>query len=132
MVASYQGRIQPGSLGGGRFQQYLAVKSHNSFAAVREINRCCKINILCKTAVTKQFKKWTTNSLTSRMFFSELYKIIMNKVTFLGFRGGYRPSRPPRSAPVSYSPLLWLVIDTTSKSYTHARRSHNSQLPQEK
>jgi len=29
----------------------------------------------------------------------------------------------------SYSPLLWLVIDTTSKAYTHARPS---QLPQEK
>jgi len=32
----------------------------------------------------------------------------------------------------SYSPLLWLVIDTTSKAYTHARSSHNGQLPQEK
>jgi len=32
----------------------------------------------------------------------------------------------------SCSPLLWLVIDTTSKAYTHARRSHNSDLPQEK
>jgi len=26
----------------------------------------------------------------------------------------------------SYSPLLWLVIDATSKVYTHARRSHNT------
>jgi len=35
----------------------------------------------------------------------------MNKVTFLGFRGSYRPNRfPLRSAPASYSPLLWLVI----------------------
>jgi len=32
----------------------------------------------------------------------------------------------------SYRPVLWLVMDTTSKAYTHARRSHNSQLPQEK
>jgi len=31
-----------------------------------------------------------------------------------------------------YSPLLWLVTDTRRKAYTHARRSHNSQLPQEK
>jgi len=34
---------------------------------------------------------------------------------------------------LSGRPLLWLVIDTTSKAYTYARRSHkNSQLPQEK
>jgi len=32
----------------------------------------------------------------------------------------------------SYRPLLWLVIDVTSKAYTHSRRSYNSQLPQEK
>jgi len=48
--------------------------------------------------VTKQFKQWTTSSLTSRMLFSELYKIMVNKVTFLGFRGGYRRNRPPISA----------------------------------
>jgi len=32
----------------------------------------------------------------------------------------------------SYSPLLWLAIDTAGKAYTHARHSHNSQLPQDK
>jgi len=29
------------------------------------------------------------------MLFSELYKIMMNKVTFVGFRGGDRPNLPP-------------------------------------
>jgi len=33
---SIPGRIQPVSLGGA-FQQYLVVKSHNGFAAVREM-----------------------------------------------------------------------------------------------
>ena len=44
------------------------------------------------------------------MLFAELYKTMVNKVTFLGFRGSIAP--PPRAAPASYSPLLWLVTDT--------------------
>jgi len=35
------------------------------------------------------------------MLFSELYKITVNEVTFVGFRGGDRPNRPPGSAPVT-------------------------------
>jgi len=39
------------------------------------------------------------NGLISRtMLVSELYKIMVNKVTFVGFRGGDRPP-PPGSAP---------------------------------
>jgi len=33
------------------------------------------------------------------MLFSELYKIVVNKVTFLDFKGGRSPL-PPESAPV--------------------------------
>jgi len=36
-------------------------------------------------------KQWTQNDLISRMLFSELYKIMVNKVTFVGFRGGRSP-----------------------------------------
>jgi len=32
-------------------------------------------------------------------FFSELCKIVVNKVTFVGFSGGDRPDCPPGSAP---------------------------------
>jgi len=32
------------------------------------------------------------------MMFFGLYKIMVNKVTFVGFRGGDRPNRPPGSA----------------------------------
>jgi len=32
------------------------------------------------------------NGLASRMLFSELYKIIVNKITFVRFRGNDRPS----------------------------------------
>jgi len=35
------------------------------------------------------------NGLISRMLFSELYKIMVKKVAFVGFRGGDRPNRPP-------------------------------------
>jgi len=34
------------------------------------------------------------------MLFSELHKIVVNEVTFAGFRGGDRPNRPPGSDPV--------------------------------
>jgi len=38
------------------------------------------------------------------MLFSELYKKIMvNKVTFLGFRGGYRPNRPALDPPLHHT-----------------------------
>jgi len=33
------------------------------------------------------------------MFSSELYKIMVNKITFIGFKGGDRSNRPPGSAP---------------------------------
>jgi len=33
------------------------------------------------------------------MIFSELHKIMMNKVSFVSFRGGDRHNRPPGSAP---------------------------------
>jgi len=50
---SFQRRIQPLSLG-GRFQWYLAVKSHYGFTTVREM-----LSIIHKTAVTKQLTaKW--------------------------------------------------------------------------
>jgi len=34
----------------------------------------------------------------TQMLFFELHKIMVNKVTFVSFRGGNRPNRPPGSA----------------------------------
>jgi len=49
--------------------------------------------MLYKTAVTNQ---WTTKwPYIANVFFSELYKIKVNKVTFLGFTGDDRPNRSP-------------------------------------
>jgi len=45
-------------------------------------------SILHNTAVTKQ---WTANKLISQIQFSELYKIMVKKVTFAGSRGGIAP-----------------------------------------
>jgi len=44
------------------------------------------------------------------MLFSELYKIMVNKVTFVGFSGGgNRPNRPhPGSAPDLFYKLRYL------------------------
>jgi len=46
--------------------------------------------MLQNTAVTKNGWK---NDLMSRMLFSELYKIIVNESTFVGFRQGDCPNR---------------------------------------
>jgi len=55
-------------------------------------------------------KQWAENGLISRMLFSELYKIMVNKVTFVGFSGGgNRPNRPhPGSAPDLFYKLRYL------------------------
>jgi len=45
--------------------------------------------MLRNTAVAKQ---WMANGLILRMLFSELYKIMVNKVTLVGFRGAIDPT----------------------------------------
>jgi len=40
-------------------------------------------------------KKGQLNGLTSRVLFSKSYKIMVNKVTFVGLREGDRLNRPP-------------------------------------
>jgi len=75
-VTQSQGRIQSVRLG-GRFQKYLLVKSHYGFATVRD-----------EVYITTQL--WQNNGrqnvLVSRMLFSKLYKILVNKVTFVSLR----------------------------------------------
>jgi len=39
-------------------------------------------------------KEWTTKWLYIANAVSELYQIMVKKVTFVGFRGGNRPNRP--------------------------------------
>jgi len=48
------------------------------------------------------------NGLTSRILFSELYKITVNKVTFVGFRGGWKPHLDP---PLLCGARLSFLID---------------------
>ena len=51
------------------------------------------------------------------MLFSELYKIMVNKVTFMGFRGGDRPNRPP-SGPAPGSTLIqWDLVGTIQPTH---------------
>ena len=49
------------------------------------------------TAVTKNGRK---NGLISRILFSEMYKIMVNKVTFVGFRGAIAPIAHPLDPPI--------------------------------
>ena len=55
--------------------------SHYGFPTVREI----KYSLL--RYIPRLYKTMDKNGLTSRMLFSKLYKIMVSKVTFLGFRG---------------------------------------------
>jgi len=48
------------------------------------------------------------NMALSRMLFSELYKIVVNKVTFVGFKGGDRPNRPLRIRPCVFDVNDWV------------------------
>jgi len=49
--------------------------------------------MLHNTTVLRQ-KNRQRNGLISRFLFPELYKIMVNKVTFLGLKGGDRPNLP--------------------------------------
>jgi len=65
----------------------------------------CKRDEIYFTTSLWQNSGWQ-NGLISRMLFSELYKIVVNKITFLGFRG-----RSPQLAPLDPSlcevGLMW-------------------------
>jgi len=40
------------------------------------------------------------------MLFLKLYKIMVNKVTFVGFKGGDRPNHPPLDPPLRQSKCM--------------------------
>jgi len=50
----------------------------------------------------------------SRMLFSELYKIMVNKVSFLGFRGRDRPICPLDPPLIAWSVALKTCISSNS------------------
>jgi len=47
------------------------------------------------------------NDLISQMLFSELFKIMVKKVTFIGFRGAIAPIAPPGSCNIKLSLYYW-------------------------
>jgi len=59
----------------------------------------CKRDEVYFTTVLRQ-SSGRQNGLISRMLFSELYKIMVKKVAFVGFRGGDRPNRLHLDAPL--------------------------------
>jgi len=70
---------------GGDISDISLVKSHYCVTTVRDMKyttqHCCD-----KAADGKMM------ALKSRMLFSELYQIMVNKVIFVGFRGSDRPN----------------------------------------
>ena len=51
--------------------------------------------MLHNTAVRKQItEKWPDGLISRMLLFSELYKIMVNEVTFVGFRGAIAPIAP--------------------------------------
>ena len=94
---------------GGRFQYYLAVKSLKGFATVREMKytsqHCCdktmddRIAIIANNETIRTWRK--IFGVGFDMLFSELYKIMVNKITFEDFRGWSPQSPSLGSAPVA-------------------------------
>jgi len=85
-----QGRIQPVRLGGA-----ISVIVGNQ---VSQRLRYCKRDEACYTTLVWQ-NNGRQNGFSSRMLFSEMYKIMVNKVTFAGFTG---PGSPPASLQTRY------------------------------
>ena len=81
--ASTQRRIQPASLGGGG-------DFRNIGSQVSQRLPYCKRDEAYSTTMLWLNNGWQ-NGLISRMLFSELYKIMVNKITFVAFRGGDHP-----------------------------------------
>ena len=81
MLRTGQGRIQPGKLGGKKLG-----KSHYGFTN-------CNRDKVCITTLLWQ-NNGRQNGLISRMLSSQLYKIMVNKVTLVNFRGAIAPIVP--------------------------------------
>jgi len=88
-----QGRIQPVTLGGAysaSFRNQVSLQVHH-----RKRDEVYFITLLRQNNGRQK-------DLILRMLFSELYKIMVSKVTFPGFRRGDRTPPPSRSAPGFY------------------------------
>jgi len=86
-----QGRIHSVSLGGAIsviFGSQVSLRVHY-----------CKRDEVYFTTLLWQHNG-RQNGLISRMLFSELFKIMVKKVTFVGFRGGDRPNRTSLDPPL--------------------------------
>jgi len=70
--------------------------------------RFCQRNVVCSTALLWQ-NSGRKNGLYSQILFCELYNIIVNKVTFAGFRGENRSNRSPWICPCPQGNMSLLV-----------------------
>jgi len=68
-------------------------------------------------------KTMMTNGLVSQMLFSELYKIMVNKVTFVRFKGGDCPNGFPQIQPCLEADFIWKMT-----LFLHYRKSSHKYL----
>jgi len=97
-----QGRIQPVRLGGRAISDIFA-----SQVSSRLRYRFKRDEANYTTLLWQNNGRY--NDLTSQMLFSELYKSMVNKVTFVGFRGEIVPS-----APTPLDPPLTTTSETSA------------------
>jgi len=113
IITAPQGRIQPVTLG-GRIQSYPVVMSHYEFTTVRGTKytsqHCCN--------------NGRQNGLISWMLFSELYKIMVNKVTFEGFGGIVSPWT--RHCCIAPAPC-WSVLGRDRTDQTHIPQTNKQE-----
>jgi len=95
-----QGRIQPVTLGGAysaSFRSQVSLQVH-----YRKRDEVYFITLLRQNNGRQK-------DLILRMLFSELYKIMVSKVTFPGFRGGDR-TPPPLDPPLAFISVRKVLI----------------------
>ena len=92
-VTAEQGADPAGKVGGGRFQQYLVVKSRYGFTTARGM----------KYTLQYRCDKTMDSKMALHLECCFLNCIMVNKVTFVGFTGDDRPNRSPGPAPAAAS-----------------------------
>ena len=125
LLHTNQGRIQPVSLRG------VISEKFGSQVSLR-VHYCKKDEVYFTTLLWQNNR--CQNGLISRMLFSELCKIMVNKVTFVGFKGAIAPpldsplaqTRPCRH--VAARPVTWTYWIKKEDCYASSLTSITSRL----
>jgi len=101
----WQGRIQPVKLG--------AISEIFSNQVSLRVHYCKRDEVYFTTLL--RANNGRQNCLISQMLFSKLYKIMVNKITFVRFREAIAPIAPFGSGPVCWQRHTFLINGKTYK-----------------